>query len=190
MNSSVIGASLVTIDRKRKKLIRIELRDKNGHLVEVEEIADKLSSFVLDKMDTEGSTCITQVAPLMGDSMLVSVNKILGSRAASVLLTIEPIRYAFLNTMSVGFYMYRFLQKNDIKIHTIEEDISDEKLHEYELNNQVHSVATAGMMAGLTATEVIEEILKTGIASKEDLHKMGISENILEKIKEKEREQN
>lgn len=173
-------SSIVTIDKIRNKRIHIELRDENNELIEIQEIAEKLAGYVQDRMNsTEANTLITQITPLMGQTMSTALQTMIGRAGAMMLISIEPMRYALINLMSISFYLYKFLQKHKIKIHTLEEDITQEEIDEFAKKDQINSLSTAGSVMGLSPQQILKGLIEGGFASKEDLIEMGIEEDQL-----------
>ena len=165
---------LVTLDPHRKVKVTIELRDKDGDEVPIAETVQKISQYVADKMaDPEANTCRQQIFPLSAQAMVLSLARLLGPELTSLLISQDQIRYSFVHVMMVGFYILQFLRSKDIKVHTIEEAVSDEDIATFHRVNKASGVLTLARHMGVDSREVVRELLRTGNITQEDLKTLG-----------------
>jgi hypothetical protein len=111
--------------------------------------------------------------PLMAQSMVGGMVKLLGEEQTAFLLSHEVIRISLIHMMTVGFSLLKWIQKKDIKIYTTEEHISDEDIAMYERVSQANDLAMQGSAVGLHPDEVIKELVKRGKLETSDLKTMG-----------------
>ena len=168
---------VITIDRQRNMRMEIELCDENGDTIPIKETAEKITEYVNDKLkDQEKNSCSQQIFPLMANAMVVSLCKLLGHPTTALMLTQDHIRYSFIEMMMIGFYLLKFIQQNNIKIHTTEEPISQEDIDMYERINRASSVATMAASVGTDPRDALRELLKAGKIKQEDLVSLGVED--------------
>jgi hypothetical protein len=166
--------TLTTIDRKRKVKTIIQLRDSEGDEIPVKETVEKLTEYITDKLkDSEENACKSQILPLMGQAITAGLTKYAGVEWAAYLLTDEVTRGSMATMMCMSFYLLKWIQQKGIKIHTIEEDITDEEIEMYDRCSKASSITTKYAMAGGDPKKALREMLKRGLIKEQDLAHMG-----------------
>lgn len=172
---------IVAIDKVRKKEILIELRDKNDGLVSIKDTVKKLTTYVEDKMADEAPSNITQqIYPLMAQCSPQVLLQLLGDRMSMLLFSNDFTRKSFIHMMVVGFLLLKFVQQNNLKVVTIEKDVSDEVIKKYERVTKANSIGVTATMLGEDPKEVIRDMYKKGLIEKDDVLEMGHDVSILE----------
>jgi len=88
--------------------------------------------------------------------------------------------------MASSFYLLKFIQNNKIKIHTIEEELTDDDIDTYERLSKASSTMSLANTMGLDHKEVIKSLLKHGKIKEEDLKALG-SEDILQELNDEDK---
>lgn len=165
------------IDKNSKKKVSVQLEDtETGEIVNLHEIFDQVQSYVTDQLKSKATNnTIQQIFPLMAQNLVHILPKILGKYSAAVMISNETIKYSFLSQMTASFYLLKFIQKNNLSIVTLEEDISDAEIEKYERLNHASSVMSLASIAGANSKEVVKEMLKHGSLTLEDIKELGIN---------------
>lgn len=165
---------VVMIDRKAKKKLNVALKDEIGDFIPIRETIEQLTEYISDKIkQEEPSIYKQQIMPLMAQSMVGGMVKLMGEEQTAFLLSHEIIRISLIHMMTVGFSLLKWVQKKNIKIYTTEEDISDQDLAMYERVSQATDLAVQGSAAGVPPKDIIKELIKSGKLQVEDLKSMG-----------------
>ncbi len=170
-------AELSMIDKIRMKKIYTRLENEDGEDVPVKDVLKQLTGWIMDQLqDKEPNTTVTKVYPLLCQSMAGSLQDIVGDKYNAMLILAQDVtRQAFINEMTLGFYLSRFMEKNGLKIVTEEEDLSQEELDRILRLNKASSISALAHLAGADGKEVIREMLKSGVITREDLNSTGIN---------------
>lgn len=165
------------IDIQRKKKINITVEDENGDDVALSDILDNILDFMNDRLQsgTVNATA-TEVMPLISQVMSASLSKAVGHPAiASFILSQHNLRYGILQQMMLSFYLFKFIEKNNLKVISNEEDITDEEIEHLTRLDKAAAIATMGQFMGMSPQDMIKEMLSNGTLTKEDLAKLGIT---------------
>ena len=120
---------MVLINKEKGTSVHVELFDEDGDEVELSEIIEKLLTYIEDKISSdEPNQFVDQIMPLMAQSVISGLGRMLGLEHTAFYLTNETSRIALINMMSIAFLLLKFLQKNKITIRTVETDISEEEI--------------------------------------------------------------
>jgi len=169
---------VVMIDRHRKVKMSIQLRTETGDEVPIKDAIQKLSEYVMDKVKQEDeNSCKQQILPLMAQSMVGGLQRILGPTFTGMILAQDHTRYGIIHMMAVSFYLLKWIQKKNLKIFTIEEPLTQDDIDTYERVSRASSGAIMGQLAGYDGKEILKEMLKTGQIKQEDLAKMGMEKD-------------
>jgi len=161
---------MVMINKVRGTSLHVELFDEDGDEVELSEIIEKLLTYIEDKISSdEPNQFVDQIMPLMAQSVISGLGRMLGLDHTAFYLTNETSRIALINMMSIAFLLLKFLQKNKITIRTVEEEISEEEIEELKRKADAGSAATMGAFLGLDPREVLENLVEKGDITQEDL---------------------
>lgn len=165
---------IITIDRKRKVKMTVQLRDAAGDEVPIRETIEKLTEYVGDKMKEDGhNTCKQQIMPMMAQAVVGGLVKLMNEGPATYMLSQEHIRFSLVHMMIVSFYMFKWIQKKQIKIHTTEEDITDEDIAMYDRVSTASDVSVMAAAHGGDPKEVLRQMIDSGQLKKEDLDGIG-----------------
>lgn len=166
---------IITIDRKRQVKMSVELRDSDGDVVPIRETIEKLTEYVGDKMKAEGeNTCKQQIMPMMAQAVVGGLVKLMKEGPATYMLSQEHIRFSLVHMMIVSFYMFKWIQKKDIKIHTTEEHITQEDIEMYDRISTASDVTTMAAAHGIDPQQVVREMVKEGKLKASDLENIGV----------------
>jgi vacuolar-type H+-ATPase subunit F/Vma7 len=175
------------IDQKRLKKIFVHLEDKDGDEVAIKDIMDNLAQYIEDQLrSVDNNATASQVYPLMAEGMTIALPRALGGDkyGASLLLSQEHFRHAFLQEMTLGFYLSKFMEKNGLRIVTQEEDITQEEVDRIKRLNKAASVTAIAHLVGANGKDVIKELVKRGVITKEDLESQGVEVDELSETKD------
>jgi len=168
---------IVMIDPRRKVKMSVQLRDEDGDEIPISEITEKITEYVSDRMKQEElNSTRQQVIPLMTQAMVSGLYKLMGPQLSSLLMSQEMTRYSLLFMMGVGFYLLKFIQQKNIKIHTIEEEVTQEEIDQYHRMNDASSIASIAAASGADPKEIVRILLKKGAITREDIISMGAEE--------------
>lgn len=164
------------IDRKRKVRVTIRLRDQDGDEIPIRETIEKLTEWIVDQAKAEErNVCNQQILPLMSQAMVGGMIKLLGSYPSAVMISNEVIRHGLLYMMTVGFYLVKWLQQKEIKIHTIEEPITDSEIEMYDRISHASDISVQASTLGIDPKNILREMIKAGKLKHSDLEQFGYS---------------
>lgn len=179
---------IIMIDRKRKVKMAIQLRDKDGDEIPIRETIEKLTEYIGDKLKAEGGNiCKQQIMPLMSQAVVGGMIKLMGQGPATFMLSNEHTRYGLINMMTVAFYLVKWIQGKNLKIHTIEESITQEDVDMYDRISTASDISVQSAAMGNDPKMVIREMVKRGQLKKSDLKKMGTESWLDEETSEEEK---
>jgi hypothetical protein len=161
---------MVMINKVKGTTVRVELLDKEGEQVELSEVIQKLLGYVENKLeDDDPNQFVDQIMPLMAQSVVSGLGRMLGIRQTAFFLTNEISRVALVNMMSIAFLLLKFVQQNELTIQTHEEEISEDEIQEIERKAKAGSAATMGALLGMDPKEILENLVEQGEISQSDL---------------------
>lgn len=175
---------VVLINKIKKVITRISLKTPEGEEVPVRDTIEKLTEYISDKLykTEEDNVCRDQIYPLMSQAMIGGLVKLLGPHGTALQISDEETRYAMMHMMTVGFYLMKWLQQKDVKIHTWEEEISDEDIAAYERISKTSDLAVKYGQAGGDPKDLMKKLIEMGKIKKEDLEHLGIPDTDIEDI--------
>jgi len=161
---------MVMINKVKGTTVRVELCDQEGDKVELSEVIEQLLNYVEDKLeDDKANQFVDQIMPLMAQSVVSGLGRMLGIRHTAFFLANELSRVALVNMMSIAFLLLKFVQQKNLTIQTFEEEISEEEIEEIERKAKAGSTATMGALLGLDPKEILENLVEQGEISQADL---------------------
>lgn len=163
---------MVMINRNKKTKVSISLEDEEGDKVDLVETISGLIKYVEDKLnDKEENQFVEQILPLMSQSVVTGLSRMIGTDATAFHLTNPITRTAIINMMAVGFLLLKFVQQNDLSVVTHEEPVTDEEIAEIEQRSQVASAAMALASTGMDPKQVLQILKEQGKITDDDLKK-------------------
>lgn len=167
---------VIAIDRKRKVRMHAEMRNPQGETIDLDETVESISSYVQDKMKDENldaNMVQQQIFPMMARASVATLADFVGPHTAGLMVAQELFRRALTHCMMSSFLLMQFIKKNDIKIFTTEESVSDEEIASYDRVNKASSLASLAAELGTNPRDVIREMVKQGQLKAEDLEALG-----------------
>lgn len=161
--------NMVLINKRDKKKVSVVLVDEEGDEIDLAEMLEELVGYVKDKMQSEeGNQLTEQIMPLMSQSLVSGLGRLIGINATAFFITNPNTRMALIYMMMVAFTLYKMVQVKDLTIHTIEEEVSDEEIDEIERKSQASSVANMASMLGVDPREAVKSMIERGDLTEED----------------------
>lgn len=161
---------MVMINKIKGTTVHVELCDKDGDKVELSDVIEQLLSYVEDKLeDDKANQFVDQIMPLMAQSVVSGLGRMLGIRHTAFFLANDISRVALVNMMSIAFLLLKFVQQKELTIQTYEEEISEEEIEEIERKAKAGSTATMGALLGLDPKEILDNLVEQGEISQSDL---------------------
>jgi hypothetical protein len=161
---------MVMINKAKGTTVHVELCDKEGSKVELSEVIEQLLNYIQDKLeDDEANQFVDQIMPLMAQSVVSGLGRMLGIRHTAFFLANETSRVALVNMMSLSFLLLKFVQQKNLTIETFEEEISEDEIEQIERKAKAGSTATMGALLGLDPKEILDNLVEQGEISQADL---------------------
>jgi hypothetical protein len=161
---------MVTINRVRKKRVHVELEDDSGDTVLLKDVISELLAYIKDKMeDEDGNQFTEQILPLMAQSVVSGLGRMIGIRGTAFYLSQPVARTAIINMMAVALYLLKFVQQKGLVINTFEEDVTDEEIEELDRRTKANSAATLAALAGEDPRAVLRSLREQGHLTDDDL---------------------
>lgn len=180
---------VTTVDVRRKKKIFVTIQDSDGDEVDMKDMLDNLNRYITDNLVNEDANVLKdEISPLITQIFMGSLVYASGHPGtAAFIASQESMRYTITHQMLLSFYFLKFVQKNNLKIITREEDVSDEEIEKIRRINKANSVATMGAMMGVEPKDIIKQLIKSGQLNKEDVSQAfmdGIDDDSEEEVSE------
>jgi len=161
---------MVMINRAKKVKVHVKLRDEDNDEVDLPETITQLLNYVKDQLkDGDGNQFCEQILPLMSQSVVSGLGRILGIQSTAFHLANEATRTGIIHMMAIGLLLLKFVQENNLTIHTFEEEVSDEEIEEIERKAKASSVATMSSAMGIDPKDVLRQLRDQGKITDEDL---------------------
>jgi hypothetical protein len=178
-DSGPLFKDVATIDIKRKKKINIRLEDEDGGSIDMQETIDNINRYITDQLTLETDNKLRdEVYPLITQVCMGGVTYAMGSQqAAAFVVSQEILRYGLGHQMLLSFYFLKFIQKNNIKVITEETDVTDEEIERLLRVSKAAGTATLAAMMGMPPKEIIQELLKSGQITQDDIKSFDMGEN-------------
>lgn len=186
---------VITIDKDRKTKITIQLRDKSGDEISLQDAVQKLTDHVHAQLNTEDSSenpIRLQIFPLMSQACVIALKRLIGLPSTAVLMAHDKFKFAIIESLIVSFLLHRWMSPENkdkaITINTTEEPMTDDEMESLEKVSRITNAATLATAFGYSGTELIKELIRTGEVTEEDLKKMDINIDSLIDEKDKKEE--
>jgi len=162
---------MVLLNKKNKTRIWIELKDKDGDVIDHAELMEELVNYTKDKLsDENGNQLLDQIMPLMSQSLVSGLGRLIGLQSTALMITNPNTRMSLIYMMMISFVMYKMVQVQGLTIHTYEEEVSDEEIEEIERKSKATSVASMGAMLGMDYKEILQEMVNSGELTRDDIN--------------------
>lgn len=163
---------MVMVNKVKGVTVKVELRDKDGDVVEMPDVIEQLLEYIKDKLTDGNNQFVDQVMPLMSSTMASALGRMIGIPATMFYVSQDQTRMAFIHSMAIGFLLLKFVQQKGITIHTYEEEITEDEIDDFERRSKANNVASLAAMAGQDSREVLRSMLKDGKITEEDLQSL------------------
>lgn len=163
---------MVLLNKRTKKKVSIELMDKDGDEIDLADMLEELVNYVKDKLEDDNNQLVDQIMPLMSQSLVSGMGRMLGLQATAFFVSNPNTRMALIYMMMISFILYKMVQVKDLTINTIEEEVSDEEIEEIERKSKASSVANMSAMLGMDPREALQQMVEKGDLTEEDLKDM------------------
>lgn len=165
--------SMVMLNKTKGTKVKVELRDKEGDLVELPAVVQQLLDYIDNKLqDTEGNQFADQIMPLMSSAILSTLGRTVGIKATAFYLAEDTTRMALIWSMCVAFLLLKYVQKHELTINTIEEKVSEEEIESFERKAKANNIATISELMGMDSQEVLKELVNQGKITEDDLSEL------------------
>tara|TARA_Y100000310_G_scaffold336391_2_gene420794 strand:+ start:888 stop:1442 length:555 start_codon:yes stop_codon:yes gene_type:complete len=166
------------IDIHRKKRIESGLLDNHDNATSVAEAYEELHTFIAENMaDEDPNTCKVHVYPFLGIMTTEIVKQLFGDEGAAMILAANPfVRVLMIHSIMAGFYARHMLEEKQLSFNTVEEDLTDEQLHDFQVKQGLVEATLTAIMAGHDPTEVVQGLYRTGKITDDDVEKYGLEE--------------
>ena len=164
---------MVTINRRKKTKLSVELRDDEDDIVLIPEVVEELINYMRDKLRDEKESQLTgQIMPLMSQALVSGLGRLLGIRPTGALLFNEIMRYSLVQMMSMSMLLLKFIQDKGLKIFTYEEKCSQEELDSIEQKFEHAAMDAVEEVTGITPATLVKQAINQGLISREELEAM------------------
>lgn len=165
--------NMVLINKAKKTKVHIVLSDEDGDEVDLVDIISELIEYVKDKLkDEEGNQFADQIMPLMTQSVVSGLGRLVGINATAFYLSNDGMRFSIIQMMCVGFLLLKLIQEKGLVITTYEEEVDDDVIEEIERKSKANSAATLASMIGQDPHEVLKQMYNRGDLTADDLRSM------------------
>jgi hypothetical protein len=165
--------SMVLLNKIKGTKVSVSLEDSDGDSVSLADTVEGLIGYVKDKLADDGDNdFVTQIMPLMAQSMVSGLGRMIGLQGTAFYLANEGTRHAIIYMMCVGFLLLKYVQEHGLKINTYEEEVSEEEIDEIERKSRASSVATMSSMMGMDPREVLQRMVDQGQISESDFEEL------------------
>lgn len=161
---------MVLLNKIKGTRVRVDLRDGDGDAVDLPEVVEQLIGFMKDRLQEDSNQFVEQIMPLMSQSVVSGLGRMLGINPTAFLLANDMTCHAIVHMMCVAFLLLKFVQDHDLKIHTYEEEVSPDEMEEIERKCQASSMATMGSLMGMDPQEILQRMLDEGRITENDLY--------------------
>lgn len=163
--------NMVSIDKKRGLKTTATLMDEDEEEVPLGDVIEDLTKYIRDQLIDErgeGNQFADQIMPLMSQSMASGLSRLIGIPSTAFIVGSDHLRMSMIHMMCVGFLLLKFVQKNNLTIHTIEEEISQEEIESMVRRSKATSAAQMGAMLGVHPKDVLKQLVQDGKITEED----------------------
>lgn len=164
---------MVHINKARGKAISVELKDETGDAVEVADIVEQLLDYMKEKLEDEEESDFTgQIVPLMAQAMASGLSRMVGISHTAMYLTNDQLRTSIVHMMSMSMLLLKIIQDKNLKIYSMEEDITVEEIEDLQRKARAGGAAVIGSMMGSNPEDILKQLLNDGKISKQDLQEL------------------
>ena len=161
---------MVLLNKVKGTAVHVELFNSEGEKVELADVIEKLLTYVEEKLsEGESNPFVAQIMPLMAQSVVSGLGRMLGIQHTAFYLANETSRIALINMMAIAFLLLKYIQQNELTIQTFEEEIAEEEIEEIERKASASSTATMGALVGIDPKTILENLVEKGEITQEDL---------------------
>ena len=161
---------MVLLNKVKGTAVHVELFNSEGEKVELADVIEKLLTSVEEKLsEGESNPFVAQIMPLMAQSVVSGLGRMLGIQHTAFYLANETSRIALINMMAIAFLLLKYIQQNELTIQTFEEEIAEEEIEEIERKASASSTATMGALLGIDPKTILENLVEKGEITQEDL---------------------
>jgi len=163
--NNLLMKSLVMVNRLKKTKVTIELRDKDGDKVEIQDILDDICTYIhaqLSEESTQDNQIKDQVLPFVSMAAAYVISNQLPNELGAMILSNKDSRHAILFAMCCSFLILRVVHSKDLKIFTIEEPVSDEDIARMDQFSKLNEYVVAAHVMGISMDELFELLKENG----------------------------
>ncbi len=156
---------MILLNKERKVRIKVELRDETDQPVSLKKVIKDLMEYINDKFknpDTKNNSFVTQIYPLLANVLSTSLAGSLDPNLAAAVLTSNVVKDSFMMTMSLSFLLLQYIKQNNLTIHTIEEQLTEEQLEEWDTRVLISAIAGKASMLGVDFKQAVAVVYKHG----------------------------
>lgn len=154
---------LIMVNKQRGVKISVHLEDETGDRIELADVVEGLINYIKDKMkDGDSNDFSSQIMPLMSQAIVSGLGRMIGLRETGFYLANESTRMAMMYMMCVGFLLLKYVQQHNLKIHTVEEEVSEDEMTDIDRKSQASSVGVMARLMGLDPEQILQELVKSG----------------------------
>ncbi len=183
-NKQVI--QLVLVNPVKKIRVTVQLKDENNNEVELQGVVNELLDYISAKVkDPEENSFVTQVYPLMAGALAMGMTEIVGPQSTDFLLTNDLIKNSYMTMMSTGFLLLQYIKQHNYSIHTVEEELSDDEVADWQAKTLASSIQSKAALLGIDYKLAIAILCKKGDISLEEAGKLlgnSVSESDIQDI--------
>ncbi len=169
-----LQAKMHYIDYVNKKRIWIELQDQEGNSIDLKETTETILQWISDKMKKEAglTKTLTEIFPLAAQLLAGGIEKSAGYHNALFILSNQTIRYTVLQQMMLMHYFEKFIAKNNLKILSMSEPITEEDIQQLLRVDKANSVTAMSSMMGINPKDAVKMMYDSGNLTEEDIKLM------------------
>lgn len=162
---------LSNIDKIRNKLITIKLEDNDGSEIILKDIIDKINNYINEQLASkEVNVMVQQIYPFISQILAQSIIDVTGDEYTAIMMLSQKVfRNVFMQEMLLSYYIMKFIQKNNIKIVSIERDASEGEIESILTKDSISSFGMLANVAGYTSDETAQALLKSGKITEQDI---------------------
>jgi len=171
-----MSGSIIDVDRMKK--ISSGFIDPQENETTIEEAYKEIHDWCGEQMQgDERNTCKDHAYPFLASMTTEIVRKIFGDEGAAVILASNPfVRVLMVHSIMAGFYSYHMMNQRNFQFNTVEEEITEQQLHDIQMAQGIVEATLTAIMAGQDPGEVFRYLYKSGQLTDEDVENYGLEE--------------
>ncbi|MEK6881076.1 MAG: hypothetical protein AABY22_15765, partial [Nanoarchaeota archaeon] len=159
------------INYDKSTIISTELKDKNDITVPLDKVMLELTEYVKDKIDSkEDNVFRDQILPLMTQAVVLALPDLIGVEETALLLAKANGKYALIYSMATAFLLLKYMQKHNLSIETIEEEISQQEIQKIIKRIQINNAIIIAAEEGISKEQILQSLLSLGKVTEEDIN--------------------